>query len=134
MKHLAKYAAGYAKTFPSSPVLLVRSTGRQFLKSAKDQIADLAKATEFLNEKGLLGTGSEGKSRRMLVHAFSNGGLAQMMAVARQARSGGTAKGSALAPAAVIFDSCPGPPPRSPLVAAPRTELEGQDRNPYRSC
>lgn len=102
LRTVAKYAAGYGKVFPSSQVLVVRSTSTQFLKRHSEQVADLRKATDFLREEGLLGSAGR---KRLLVHTFSNGGVSQLLSIASDSRRYSVGP---LDPAAFIFDSCPG--------------------------
>ncbi|SCV70749.1 BQ2448_3511 [Microbotryum intermedium] len=129
MKHLAKYAAGYHRVYPSSTILLVRSSQSSFYSRAETQLPALSPAVEFLRARlGESGSAvpAAGPSSGLLVHTSSNGGclnlkminemmLGSSLSHITKADSQGPAEHKTDSDAvkgiparAVVFDSCPG--------------------------
>ena len=97
-KHIAKYAAGYEKLYPSASILAITTSSY-----------DAAFATEAANNKRILPVldilYDLPPNSKLLLHFFSNGGGFTGMLLARCYRK---KRGKALPTTATIYDSLPG--------------------------
>ncbi|KDE08962.1 hypothetical protein MVLG_00686 [Microbotryum lychnidis-dioicae p1A1 Lamole] len=128
MKHLSKYVEGYHRVYPSSTILLVRSSQTSFYSRAETQRRALSPAVEFLRAR-LGDSGSAvpaaGPSSGLLVHTFSNGGCLNLKMINEmmlrsslsrisqddphgRAEYSENSEVNGIPARAIIFDSCPG--------------------------
>lgn len=108
--HIAKYIAQYQVLYPSSPILLVRSEVRHFLRPSSRH-AEQGPAVSIIRATfpdspspaaaaAAAAAPDKEVAPQLLVHAFSNGGCAALQHL--------RAVLGAFPPYASIFDSCPG--------------------------
>ncbi|KAH7311709.1 hypothetical protein B0I35DRAFT_70957 [Stachybotrys elegans] len=102
--HLAKYVTQHRALFPTSRVLVVRSTWGHALSEARGY-AELAAAARVIQARAADANG--GTRTRMLMHVFSNGGTGNAVKVSTLLRREN--QGKLVMPRHVtIWDSCPG--------------------------
>ncbi|MCJ1448492.1 MAG: hypothetical protein MMC23_009009 [Stictis urceolatum] len=107
-RHVAKYATGLQRIFPLARVLLITTSTLHFLVTpASQRLRDLEPALDIL--KNLQ------PQEKVLLHAFSNGGVAATWLVAKTHRA---RTGQALPISKAIIDSAPGTQGYSASLAA----------------
>ena len=122
--HIAKYVFQYRALYPTSPILLVRSEPRHFIRprGAPRELGEPAVPVvrsvfpELGNPSPPLPNGKsspeteEEEDPVLLLHAFSNGGVSSLQTLRRALLSSSTTPGSLLPLPryALILDSCPG--------------------------
>lgn len=100
--HISKYTAQYRALFPSSAILVVRSTPRHvFLpRTRKTELLPAVSVLQAINDTG---SGSSDRPR-VLVHVFSNGGAASVGSMYGLVR----AQRVRIPRHVTVLDSCPG--------------------------
>ncbi|GAA5933842.1 hypothetical protein JCM1841_001315 [Sporobolomyces salmonicolor] len=122
LQHAEKYVASYRTLYPSSPILLLRSSQTAFYGLGGDLNRALAPAVDLIRARSA--TGTAGPESRILVHVFSNGGCMTLKRLnellTRPMPTAGAGEKQPLLqrdaeqvarrlPArAIVFDSCPG--------------------------
>ncbi|KAF2875793.1 hypothetical protein BDV95DRAFT_591227 [Massariosphaeria phaeospora] len=107
-KHVAQYALGYQRLFPTSRILLVTTATTHFLFQPTGQrIQELGPALEILQDVQ--------NTEKVLLHIFSSGGTCAMYQLASEYR---TQTGKCLPVSKIVFDSCPGTVGYASTVAA----------------
>ncbi|KXX82001.1 Transmembrane protein 53 [Madurella mycetomatis] len=104
--HIAKYILQYQALYPSSPILLVRSEPRHFMRP-RSVPAEHAPAVSILRaafpDNNPSSSPSPSSNPQLLIHAFSNGGCTTL-----QQLRGALGRSNPLPPYAIVLDSCPG--------------------------
>jgi hypothetical protein len=117
-RHIAKYAAGYEKLYPSASILAMTTTAYDAaLSSNSGNIKRITPALDILYTLP--------PNTKLLLHYFSNGGGFTGMLLARCYKK---KVGKALPATAIVFDSMPGrmrlqPQVRAFMVALPKNML-----------
>ncbi|KAF4470642.1 Transmembrane 53 [Fusarium albosuccineum] len=101
--HVAKYIAQHRILFPSSPILIIRSTLKQYMQPSLRRRL-FAPALPIL--QALEADTDVGDKPRFLLHVFSNGGFAS--AVTLWELWAAALNGKPIPRHAVVMDSCPG--------------------------
>lgn len=105
-KHIAKYVSHYQRLYPSSPILLVKSTSRDFFfNSSFRQKLELAPAIATVRSYTAQDEESNTPGGGILIHALSNGGSGNISLVSRLYLK---ETGRPLPAKAFILDSTPG--------------------------
>jgi hypothetical protein len=119
--HIAKYLARYQALYPTSPILLLRSEPRHFIRP-RGTPREVAPAVPFFRSifpEDLAAVKSDASSSdsatkpqpELLIHAFSNGGAAILQALRRALSGDGhttTTTTSPLPRYTLLLDSAPG--------------------------
>ncbi|BGP47487.1 hypothetical protein JCM10450v2_003339 [Rhodotorula kratochvilovae] len=113
LKHVEKYVETYRKLYPTSAILLLRSSEADFFRSST-LVRALSPAVDVLRARTSGYTA--GPSSGLLVHAFSNGGCLTLKTLNELLRAEGktsdaqplVAAAKQLPARAVVLDSCPG--------------------------
>ncbi|BGP39390.1 hypothetical protein JCM10449v2_003328 [Rhodotorula kratochvilovae] len=113
LKHVEKYVETYRKLYPTSAILLLRSSEADFFRSST-LVRALSPAVDVLRARTSGYTA--GPSSGLLVHAFSNGGCLTLKMLNELLRAEGktddaqplVAAAKQLLARAIVLDSCPG--------------------------
>lgn len=152
--HLQKYSAGYRSVFPAANLLLVQShssrigllgitlhlTGSTDFFWTRNSVnrAALVPAVAYLDSRGITASGRLSGDSKLLLHAFSNGGAAQMNTLGEllKIRNAKEAQDSltrhTLPAKTIIIDSAPGGEALPGLITAFSMPLPGW-RKPLRA-
>ncbi|RSL44897.1 hypothetical protein CEP53_011003 [Fusarium sp. AF-6] len=123
--HIAKYIDKHKTLYPSSPILLVKSTSKilfnpPLLRKAVEPMVPAIKACLPAD------TSSSSSNPSLLIHMFSNGGNSSLSNLYdAYAASVGENENPHLAPHVTIMDSCPGEESVTGLVAFLQVGLSG---------
>ncbi|UPK95652.1 hypothetical protein LCI18_006587 [Fusarium solani-melongenae] len=126
--HIAKYIEKYKTLYPSSPILLVKSTSKLFfnpplLRKAVEPMVPAVKACLPADPS------SSSSNPSLLIHMLSNGGSSSISTLYdAYAVSAGENEDPHLPPHVTICDSCPGEASASGLVAFVQVGLSSVQR------